>query len=61
MKLIHVISGVFSCLTILRYPSPDLILNHQHAQLFQLFTELLDVIADQTVINVDVGPVVKEI
>ena len=36
-------------------------MSDQHAELFQLFAELLDVIADQAVLDIDVGTVVEEV
>ena len=44
-----------------RFTPPDLILHHQHTDLFQLLAQLLDVIADQPVIVIYVGAVVKQV
>ena len=40
---------------------PHLVLDHQHPQLFQLLAQLLDVVADDPVVNVHVGPVVEHV
>ena len=40
---------------------PYLILYHKHTDLFQLLTQLLDVIADNAVIDVHIALVVKHI
>ena len=40
---------------------PDLILYNQHADFLQLFSELLDVNADQTVADIHIRPVIEDI
>ena len=40
---------------------PHLILYDQHTDLFQLFAQLLDVIADNAAVDVHIGPVIEHI
>ena len=61
MKLIHVVAGRSSGFPVRRHPSPDLILHHEHPQLFQLLAKFLDVVADKPVIDVHVGAVVEKV
>ena len=61
VELVHIVAGGLAGRAVLRDTAPDLVLNDQHAELFQLFAELLDVVADQTVLDIDVGTVVEEI
>ncbi len=61
MKLVHVVSGGFAFTTVCRDTTPYLILHNEHTQLFQLLAQLLDVIADHTIIHVHVGSMVKYI
>ena len=61
MELIHVVTGGLSGLSVCSDSAPDLILYNQHSQFLQLLTEFLDVVADQPVVDIDVGSVVEEI
>ena len=61
MEFVHIVAGGSSGRAVLRDTAPDLVLHDQHADLFQLLAELLDVIADQTVLDINVGPVVEEV
>ena len=47
--------------TVDRYPVPNLVLDDEHPDLFQLFSQLLNVKADDPVIDIHVCPVVKHI
>ena len=40
---------------------PDLILDNQHPDFLQLFAQLFDVIADDAVMHIDVGPMIEHI
>ena len=61
VKFVHIVTGGSSIGTVGGHPAPHLILRDQHAQLLQLFAELLDVVADQAVVDVHVGPVIKQV
>ena len=61
MELVHIVAGGFTCVAVGGHTPPDLILHHQHPDLFQLLAQLLDVIADQPVIDIYVGAVVKQV
>ena len=61
MELVHIVAGGPAGRAVFRDAAPDLVLDDQHPELFQLFTELLDVIADQAVLDIDVGTVVEEV
>ena len=47
--------------TVHRYPVPDLILDYEHPNLFQLFSQFFDVKADNAVIDIHVCLMVKYI
>ena len=47
--------------TVHRYPVPDLILNDEHPNLFQLFSQFFDVKADNAVIDIHVCLMIKYI
>lgn len=61
MELVHIVAGSFTGRSVGCDTAPYLVLYDQHAELFQLLAELFDVIADQPVINVHIGPVVEQI
>ena len=61
VEFVHIVTGGSSGRAVLRDTAPDLVLHDQHADLFQLLAEFFDVIADQTVLDIDVGPVVEEV
>ena len=60
MELIHIIPGGLASGTVGRHTAPDLILHDQHPEFFELFSQLLDVVADQPVFDVHIGPVVEQ-
>ena len=59
VELVHIVTGCLSFGPVFGDPAPYLVLYDQHAELFELLAELLDVIADQTVLNVYVCAVVE--
>ena len=61
VELVHIVAGGLSGFSVGSDTAPYLVLDDQHAQLLQLLAELLDVVADQAVIDVHVGPVVEQI
>ena len=61
MELIDIVAGGFSCRPVDGDAVPHLILNDQHPQLLQLLAQLLDVIADDAVVNVHIGTVVEHV
>ena len=61
MELIHTITGRLACVAVFRDTAPDLILHHQHADFLELLAELLDVVADETVLHIHVGTVIEEV
>ena len=61
MELVHIVAGSFTGVSVGSNTAPDLILNDQHTDFFQLLAQLLDVIADQTIVNVHVGTMVEQI
>ena len=60
MELVNIISGRFTGRTVGSYTPPDLILNDQHTDFFQLIAQLLNVEAHQTILNIHIGSVVKQ-
>lgn len=61
VELVHIVAGGLTGRAVLRNTAPDLVLDDQHTELLQLFAELLDVVADQAVLDIDVGAVVEEV
>ena len=61
MELVHIVAGGFTGITVGGHTPPDLILHHQHTDLFQLLAQLLDVIADNAVVDVHIALVVEHI
>ena len=61
MKLVNVVSGGFTGTSVGCHTPPNLILNNQHTDFLQLIAKLLDVIADQTVIDVHIGSIVEQL
>ena len=61
MELIHIVASGFTLSTVLCHPSPNLILDNQHPDFFQLLSKLFDVIADEPVFNIYVRPVIEQV
>ena len=61
MELVNVVSGGFTGTSVGCHTPPNLILNNQHTDFLQLIAKLLDVIADQTVIDVHIGSIVEQL
>ena len=61
VELIDVIARRFCLRTVGRDAAPHLILHDEHAELLKLRAQLLDVIADQTVLHIDIGAMVEHI
>ena len=61
MELIDVVARGLAGLAVARHAVPDLILYDQHTKLFELFSQFLDVVADDTVVNVHVRAVVEHV
>ncbi len=61
MEFIDVVAGAYALGTVGGYAAPNLILDDEHAQLLQLLAQFLDVKANQAVLDIHVGPVVKDI
>ena len=59
MKFITVEPGMFMGIPVFRDPPPHLILDNEHSQLFQLFSQIFNVETYQTVIQIDVCLVVE--
>ena len=61
MHLIHIIPGRSALAAVLRHPAPNLILDYEHADLFQLLSEILDIVTYQAVCKFHIGSVVEHI
>ena len=59
MELVHIVAGGLASGPVDGDAVPYLVLDHQHPQLFQLLAQLLDVVADDAVVNVHIGAVVE--
>ena len=61
MHLIDVIAGRLALNSVGGHTVPHLILHDEHTQLFQLLAQVLDVVADQAVMDVHIGAVVEHV
>ena len=61
MELIHVVACGLVLGAVDRHPVPDLILHDEHTQLLELLAQLLDVVADEAVVDIHIGTVVENI
>ena len=61
MEFVHIVAGGLSRRPVDGDAVPHLVLDDQHPQLFQLLAQFLDVVADDPVVNVHVGPVVEHV
>ena len=61
MHLVHIISGGLSAAAVGSDTPPDLILHDEHTELFHLLAEFLNVVADDSVVDVHVGAMVEQI
>ena len=61
MKLILIEPGGLLGCPVPGDPIPDLVLDHQHAQLFELFAKFTDIETDQAVIGIHVGMMIEDL
>ena len=61
VELIDKVPRRLFLITVHGYTVPDLVLYNQHSELFELFSEILDVIADHALRNIDICSVVEHI
>ena len=61
MHLVDVVAGGLVSSAVDGNAVPHLVLHHQHTDLFQLLAQLLDVIADDAVVDVHIALVVEHI
>ena len=61
MHFVDIVAGGFPCLTVDRHPVPHLVLDNQHTDFLELFSQLLDVVGHDTAVNIHVGTVVEYI
>ena len=61
VELVHEVPGRFALIPVLGNTVPHLILDHQHTQAFELFSQLLNIEADNAVVDIHIGSVVKNI
>ena len=61
MEFIDVVAGASAFRPVGGHATPDLVLDDEHAQLFQLLAQFLDVKANQAVLDIHIGPVVEDI
>ena len=61
MKFIDIVAGDFSFRTVSCHSVPDVILNDQHTDLFQLIAQFLNVKADDTILQVNIRSVIEQI
>ena len=61
VELVHEVPGGFALIPVLGNTVPHLVLDHQHTQAFELLSQLLDIEADNAVVDIHIGTVVKNI
>ena len=61
MHLVDVITGGLALDAVCCHAVPHLILYDEHAELFELLAQVLDVVADQAIMDVHIGTVVEHI
>ena len=61
VELVHVVARRLVLGAVDGHTVPDLILHNEHPQLFELLSELLDVIADEAIIHIHIRPVIEDI
>ena len=61
VEFVHIVSGRFAFGPVSGHAAPDLILHDEHAQLLELFAQLLDVIAHKPVIHIHVGTMIEHV
>ena len=61
MKFVDVVAGALALSPISGDTSPDLVLDNEHTKFLQLFAQFLDIKADQTILDIHVSSVVKDI
>ena len=61
MELVHEIPGGLARAAVLGHAAPHLVLHHQHPDLLHLLAQVLDVEADDAVLNIHVGAVVEDV
>ena len=61
MEFIDVVAGASAFRPVGSYAAPDLVLDDEHAQLLQLLAQFLDVKANQAVLDIHIGSVVKDV
>ena len=61
MHLIHIIPGGLAAAAVCRDTPPHLILHDEHTEFLHLFAQLLDVVADDAVVDVHIGAVVEQV
>ena len=61
VELVYIIAGALFQLAVQRHPVPDLILNDHHADALELRPQVPDVVANDPIVQVHVGPVVEHV
>ena len=61
MHLVHIIPGGLAAAAVCRDTPPHLILHNEHTELLHLLAQLLDVVADDAVIDVHIRAVVEQV
>ena len=61
VELVTVEPCGFPAVAVSRDASPHLVLDYKHSQLFELFAQFSDVVADKAVVDVHVGAVVEQV
>ena len=61
MELVHIVAGGLTQPPVDGDAVPHLILDNQHTELLQLLAQLLDVVADNAVVDIHIGAVVEHI
>ena len=61
MELVAEVPRRLALAAVLGHAAPNLVLDNEHPQLFELFSQLFNIKSHNAVLNVDVGAVVKDV
>ena len=61
MELVAEIPRCLALAAVLGHTAPNLVLDNEHPQLFELFSQLFNIKGHNAVLDVDIGTVVKDV
>ena len=61
VELVHIVAGGFALAAVFGHTPPNLILDNEHPDLFQLLAQFFNVVADKPVFDVHIRPVIEQV